>query len=45
MREKLKADHGGDWSQLAELAEREQELSRKVEAMMSEWAKLSESSA
>ena len=42
MREKLKQDHGGDWARLAELAEREQELSRKVESMMSEWAKLSE---
>jgi len=42
MREKLKQDHGGDWSRLAELAEREQELSRKVETMMTEWAKLSE---
>ncbi|HEY2370497.1 MAG TPA: ABC-F family ATP-binding cassette domain-containing protein [Polyangiaceae bacterium] len=42
MREKLKQDHGGDWARLAELAEREQELSRKVEGMMTEWAKLSE---
>jgi len=40
MREKLKQDHGGDWSRLAELAEREQELSRKVETMMGEWEKL-----
>ncbi len=43
MREKLKEDHGGDWARLAELAEREQELSRKVETMMTEWTKLSES--
>jgi len=42
MREKLKQDHGGDWSRLAELAEREQELTRKVETMMNEWAKLQE---
>ncbi|HEY1960129.1 MAG TPA: ABC-F family ATP-binding cassette domain-containing protein [Polyangiaceae bacterium] len=42
MREKLKQDHGGDWSRLAELAEREQELARKVETMMTEWAKLQE---
>ena len=42
MREKLKEDHGGDWSRLAELAEREQELSRRVDTMMSEWSKLSE---
>ena len=40
MREKLKQDHGGDWSRLAELAEREQELARKVETMMGEWEKL-----
>ncbi len=44
MREKLKQDPGGDWSRLAELAEREQELSRKVDGMMAEWAKLSEAS-
>jgi ATP-binding cassette subfamily F protein 3 len=42
MREKLKQDHGGDWARLAELAEREQELSRKVDTMMTEWTKLSE---
>ena len=42
MREKLKQDPGGDWARLAELVEREQELSRKVETMMTEWAKLSE---
>jgi ATP-binding cassette, subfamily F, member 3 len=41
IREKLKADHGGDWTRLSELAEREQELSRRVEVMMSEWEKLS----
>jgi ATP-binding cassette subfamily F protein 3 len=40
MREKLKQDHGGDWARLAELAEREQELTRKVETMMGEWEKL-----
>jgi ATP-binding cassette subfamily F protein 3 len=45
MREKLKEDPGGDWSRLAELAEREQELSRRVETMMTEWAKLSETRA
>jgi len=44
MREKLKKDPGGDWTRLAELAEREQELSRKVETMMTEWAKLQEAS-
>ncbi len=43
MREKLKQDHGSDWSRLAELAEREQELTLKVETMMTEWAKLQES--
>jgi hypothetical protein len=42
MREKLKEDHGGDWTRLAELAEREQELSRRVDVMMTEWTKLSD---
>jgi ATP-binding cassette subfamily F protein 3 len=42
LRESLKADPGGDWTKLAEMAEREQDLARKVEAMMAEWAKLSE---
>jgi ATP-binding cassette subfamily F protein 3 len=41
MREKLKIDPGADWARLAELAEREQELSRNVEAMMKEWEVLS----
>jgi len=45
MREKLKQDPGGDWARVAELAEREQELSRRVDAMMGEWTKLSEASA
>ena len=45
MREKLKQDPGGDWARVAELAEREQELSRRVDVMMSEWTKLSEASA
>ncbi len=44
LREKLKQDPNEDWSRLAELAEREQELSRKVESMIREWAKLQEAS-
>jgi ATP-binding cassette subfamily F protein 3 len=45
MREALKADPAGDWSKLAEMAEREQDLARKVDAMMAEWTKLSEQEA
>ena len=42
LREELKKDPGGDWGKLAEMAEREQALARKLEAMMTEWAKLSD---
>jgi ATP-binding cassette subfamily F protein 3 len=42
LRESLKADPGGDWSKLAEMAEREQDLARRIESMMAEWARLSE---
>jgi ATP-binding cassette subfamily F protein 3 len=42
LRESLRSDPGGDWTKLAEMAEREQDLARKVEAMMTEWAALSE---
>ena len=45
MRDALKADLGGDWAKLAEMAEREQDLARKVDAMMTEWTKLSEEAA
>jgi ATP-binding cassette subfamily F protein 3 len=42
LRDALKSDPGGDWTKLAEMAEREQDLARRIESMMSEWAKLSE---
>jgi ATP-binding cassette subfamily F protein 3 len=42
LREKLKADPGGDWAKLAEMAAEEQALAKKVDLMMSEWSKLSE---
>jgi ATP-binding cassette subfamily F protein 3 len=38
----LRDDPGGDWAKLARLAKEEQELSRQVDAMMSEWMSLSE---
>ncbi|MDF2696398.1 MAG: ATPase component of transporter [Labilithrix sp.] len=41
MRAKLKEDPGGDWAKLAQLAAEEQAVSRRVDAMMTEWAKLS----
>jgi ATP-binding cassette subfamily F protein 3 len=45
LRDELKKDPGGDWGKLAEMAEREQALARKVEAMMNEWAALSDAEA
>ena len=42
LREHLKADPGGNWAKLSEMATREQALAKKVDAMMAEWAKLSE---
>ncbi len=42
MRAKLKEDPGGDWAKLAEMAAAEQALTKKVDAMMAEWAKLSQ---
>ncbi len=40
MREKLKEDPAGDWAKLAKLATEEQALSRRVDALMTEWTKL-----
>ena len=45
LRERLKADPGGDWAKLAEMAAEEQSLAKKVDAMMAEWTKLSEDTA
>lgn len=42
MREELRNDPGGDWAKLAERARAEQDLAKKVEAMMTEWTTLSE---
>ncbi len=41
LREKLKEDPGGDWAKVAQLASQEQALAKRVDLMMSEWAKLS----
>jgi ATP-binding cassette subfamily F protein 3 len=41
MRAKLKEDPGGDWAKVAQLATEEQAVSKKVDAMMVEWEKLS----
>jgi len=42
MRASLREDPGGDWAKLAEMAKQEQALAKRVDAMMSEWAKLSD---
>ncbi len=42
LRGRLKAAPGGDWERLAKMARDEQALTRKVDAMLMEWAKLSE---
>jgi ATP-binding cassette, subfamily F, member 3 len=42
LRSKLKEDGGDDWEQLAKMAHEEQTLSRKLDAMLVEWARLSE---
>jgi ATP-binding cassette subfamily F protein 3 len=41
MRAALKEDPGGDWAKLAKLVAEEQAMSKRVEAMMAEWEKLS----
>jgi ATP-binding cassette subfamily F protein 3 len=45
MRSKLQEDPAGNWAKVAAMATAEQALTKKVDAMMSEWAKLSESRA
>ena len=42
MRTELREDPGGDWEKLAQRAKAEQALAGRVEAMVSEWTKLSE---
>jgi ATP-binding cassette subfamily F protein 3 len=41
MRAKLREAPGSDWEKLADLAKEEQALSRRVDTMMTEWARLS----
>ena len=43
MRAELREDPGGDWAKLAKKAKEEQALAKRVEAMVEEWTKLSES--
>jgi ATP-binding cassette subfamily F protein 3 len=45
LRDELRQDPGGNWAKLAERAREEQALAKKVDAMMTEWSKLSEESA
>jgi ATP-binding cassette subfamily F protein 3 len=42
VRSKLKEAPGADWERLAEMASEEQALAKKVDAMLIEWARLSE---
>jgi ATP-binding cassette subfamily F protein 3 len=42
LRAKLKSAPGDDWEKLAKMAHDEQALTKKVDAMLMEWAKLSE---
>jgi ATP-binding cassette, subfamily F, member 3 len=41
MRARLREDPGGDWAKLAELANEEQRVAKRVDTMMAEWEKLS----
>jgi ATP-binding cassette subfamily F protein 3 len=42
LRAVLREDPGGDWAKLAERANEEQALARRIEQMMNEWTRLSE---
>jgi len=42
MRAQLREDPAGEWAKLAQMAAAEQALTKRVDAMMSEWTKLSE---
>ncbi|MDB4936316.1 MAG: ATPase component of transporter [Labilithrix sp.] len=42
MRGKLREDPAGDWAKLAKMAAEEQALSRRVDALMTEWTRLGE---
>ncbi len=45
LREVLREDPGGDWAKLAERAKEEQSLAKRIEQMMDEWTRLSETEA
>jgi hypothetical protein len=45
LRDRLKAAPGDDWEKLARMAADEQALAKALDAMMSEWARLSEGEA
>jgi ATP-binding cassette subfamily F protein 3 len=42
MREKLREDPAGDWAKIAKMAAEEQALSKRVDALLTEWTKLGE---
>ena len=42
MRVKLREDPAGDWAKLAKMAAEEQAVSKRVDALMTEWTKLGE---
>ena len=42
LRAKLKMSQGDDWEKLAKMAQEEQALAKRVDAMLIEWARLSE---
>jgi hypothetical protein len=42
LRARLKEAPGDDWEKLATMAQEEQALTKKVDAMLVEWARLSE---
>jgi len=42
LRDQLREDPAGNWEKIANLAREEQALTRRIEAMMSEWSTLSE---
>ena len=44
LRAKLREDPAGNWERIAKLAAEEQALAKRVDALMTEWASLSEKS-
>jgi dynactin complex subunit len=41
LRERLSAEHGGDWQQLHKLVDEEHTADRKLQALLGEWEQLS----